>query len=327
MYKILIAVLVLLVIPTNPVSANSEIEYFYTSGQAKITTSDLIVKVTSAGNIPQFFFWAKGEEVTTETLNPTETHVATPTEAYQDALLALNQDTQESENTEADNGDNDGRGKEKPHLVKFLEMFEFEDRNGNGVFDQGDARDAQSKVTFPASTWSFSDFAVDMTDNSVSAVHFNFTHDSSPTIAFHNHVYAKSSNTLKFDIEIDDYSWHNSPTDNTKLAIKILFTGSGNVQAKEQNHYTVGQGFFTYKESAQGAAGSVNVTSATEGNNAIYLCYDYFGASLFHDPEIGVSTSTDDAGIEFLFVISGVLLVASLVVRMRRKNLMKPSNP
>ncbi|MHA2270765.1 MAG: hypothetical protein ACXACI_02815 [Candidatus Hodarchaeales archaeon] len=325
--RIAIAIFVLFTLPVTNVAANSEIEYFYTSGQAKITTPDLIVKVTSGGNIPQYFFWANGEDVSTETLTETPTEIPTETAEmnFQDSLLNLNQETRETEETEEiENGNSNGGGKAKPHLVKFLELFEFEDQNNNGVFDQGDRRNAESKITFPASTWSFSDFAVDESENSVSAVHFNFTHDGSPAIDLRNHVYARASNTLKFDIAIDEYTWHSEGSD-AMLAIKILFSGRGAIQSQERNRYAIGDGFFSFEESAQGAGGSVNVSGIMEGNNAIYLCYEHFGSFLFHDPEVGVSESTEDNGVELLVVMSGMLIAAIFLVQRRRQRLSQKS--
>ena len=48
-------------------TVSEDITYFYTSGQAQIETSNLVVKVTSGGNVPQYFFWAKGAPETSST--------------------------------------------------------------------------------------------------------------------------------------------------------------------------------------------------------------------------------------------------------------------
>ncbi|MHA2364486.1 MAG: hypothetical protein ACXAC7_11050 [Candidatus Hodarchaeales archaeon] len=308
--------LVLLILNPITVIGQNEISYFYTSGQAKITTPDLVVKVTSDGNVPQYFFWASetSEESTTEPISTQSEN--TTTQSYNgNFLLAQNNESEDTDTTEHDNEEN-GNGNGKTYFVKFLTMFEFEDKNNNGNFDQGDKKDAQSTVNFPRETWSFSDFEVEKSsDNSVTTVHFNFTHNGDPAIQFRNHVNADKSNQLKFDIIIQNYDWQS--TDH-KLAIKILVSGGGLSQS-ENNRYKFGDAFFGHTATAQGSDKTVNVTSSIEGGNSLYLVYEHFGANLNHDPEIGLSESSDNVSLEPLIIISGLMTVSTYLIVIRRR--------
>ena len=65
---VIISLITILIIPLTSASADEgAITYKYTSGQAKITTSDITIKVTGAGNVPQFFVYAGGSEEAAET--------------------------------------------------------------------------------------------------------------------------------------------------------------------------------------------------------------------------------------------------------------------
>ncbi len=274
-YKIFMIIVgaVLFLAPIGTASANG-LEYEYSAGQAVISTPDFVVKVTSAGNVPQYHFWALGDD------------------------------------------ENDA------YKVKFVSMFEFEDVDDDGAYQpQNDTKDASSQVTFPSGTWSFSGFNVETINDTVMAVHFNFTHDNTPYIQLRNHIYANATDRLKFDIIIDDYTWHNT-TNNVKLAFKIQFSGHKQVRARAQNQYTIGQGSFGYKSTAQGDANNsaVNVYSHMEGNDEIYLSYDYFGESLVHDPEVSLLDSdSEENSIDTLFLIGGALFLGLIALTTRKR--------
>ncbi len=307
----IIFVISFLILPVNQASA-SEIEYFYSSGQATITTPNLGVKLTSNENVPQYWFWTRSDETSMTTPIKTD-----PITKNTEQLMVNSNKTDEGGKI---------HGGKNTYKVKFLKIFEFSDNNDNGLYDKGEVKYSQSELTLSSLSWIYSDFNVEMSGNSVSAIHFNLTHENTPYIQFRNHFYANATDQLKFDIIINNYTWSDEEN-STRLAIEINFQGNNKIQNRNQNQnktrYTMNEGFFGYNSSAESAGNRINVYSRTEGNNGIYLCYDHFGSSLVHDPEVGISGNTEEGGYGFnaLLVLSGALFAAMLMIRSRRRSL------
>lgn len=251
-----------LVVPSVGQEANNDnVVFFTTPGQAKVMTEDIVVKIVGGGNVPQYFFWVNEEGITnSSSTSPSTTQISK----------------------------DDTKGSEKSYFVKFQKMFEFEDKNGNGAYDSKDKKVTSSQMTFPSTNWEFTEYEIERnTAEEVVGVHFNFTHQGSPTITFSNHVSSSKASELKFDILIQDYEWTGSTN---HLAVEIIISG-GELKNSTGQMYTFGEGLFEYEPTAESLDGQIKVGSSVSGNNILYLSYENFGSHLYHDPTIGISDS------------------------------------
>ena len=73
-------------------------------------------------------------------------------------------------------------GSNTNYLVRFVDIEEFVDSNGNGQFSQNEAVIGGTTI-FPGAGWNFSGFnTTNDTNGNIGMINFNFTHTTAPMI-------------------------------------------------------------------------------------------------------------------------------------------------
>ncbi len=195
---------------------------------------------------------------------------------------------------------------ETTYKLQLSQIFEAEDDNSDGVYDNGtDKKVAGSTLALSSLSWEFSDFDIETSaSNETQAVHFNLTSSASKgkpsnddlVLQFRMHLNADDDASLKFDVVIDGYTFS---SESAMLVVAFKLTSTDNSEAEQnQNQVRFGNGFFESEESATDDNGTINVglSSQNDGGSMIYLAYEHFEGRMTHDPTIGVASNT--AGTE-----------------------------
>jgi len=212
------------------------------------------------------------------------------------------------------------------NMVKFKEMFEFTDNNGNGKYDQGtDTKQSGSEVALASLDVALSSVLESSAGNHVS---FNMSLSAKLAVSlllnfkqvtFENNFDSANQTKLKIDVIIDNYQPIKS---GNHLAVAYTLTStSGN-----QSSQTSGNGntrfdfgsnaYFEAVNTAQldsGESVDVGISSNTQGSaTTVYMAYSSFTGTLRHDPVIGVTDSGTDTMLPFNAVFSVLAMVAMI---------------
>lgn len=183
------------------------------------------------------------------------------------------------------------------YKIQFIKVFEVID-DGDGVYTSNDQNVVNSQLALAKYTWEFSDFVTDMENDSVTAVHLNITSlpdtngmvEDLPVIQFNNHLYADDPSAIKFDVVIDNYTWHD-PSAMLVLGYTIVLPDNRLNQTGNQIQF--GEAYFQAQTQAQANGSNIDVgLSYGDGDNGtmLYLSYEHFDGLMVHDPTIGLSS-------------------------------------
>ncbi len=208
--------------------------------------------------------------------------------------------------------------------VKFSSIQEFVDKNGNGLFDNGEAVPS-SGISFPSLKWDFSGFySTNDSNNNIQTINFNFTSTSTtkgPFIQLRNHIDVSKGNQIKFDLLISDYKW-TSTNSSAKLAVKFQIAGGNLTQGANNNDISFGNAQFSSVSTASTPDGNINVNTQIASGNSFYLLYDHFNSNFTHDPTFSAvvsTTSSSTKGLSLgLYPIVGGLAIIGIVFAKKR---------
>ncbi len=210
--------------------------------------------------------------------------------------------------------------------VMFVRLFEANDTNSDGIFDNSTDQIIGAPFVLPTTNWTFSDFIVDEEDENITAVHFNFTttaeHDpreeslgkdygmlpNMPSfdvyVQIRVHLNLSNPGEMKFDLIVDGWNW---TYNDSILVLQFTVTESthGQLQGdtepsgfhKTGTQFQFSNGYFEYEPTALAANNSLEVKASygegigLEAGESIYLAFQNFGnETLEYDPVLGVET-------------------------------------
>ncbi|MFX1483499.1 MAG: hypothetical protein ACFFCP_09945 [Promethearchaeota archaeon] len=243
--------------------------------------------------------------------------------------------------------------------VMFVKMFEANDTNSDGVFENGTDMMIGAPFALPTANWDFSGFETEEEGSNVTAVHFNFTTSTlfnpRPTgtgvdyghlpnlpsfevdITIVVHLDLSAPGEMKFDLILGGWQW---TYEDSILVLQFTVTQSNHGQAQGdtdpgQFHRTgtkfqFENGYFEYEETALAANNSLEVqasygepTTPLEAGEAIYLSFENFGnETLEYDPILGIESSAPGVVLDPMTLgIIGVVAVIAIaaIVLVRRK--------
>ena len=182
------------------------------------------------------------------------------------------------------------------YLVKFQDLEEFVDKNGDGLFQSSELVPL-STTTFPGLNWNFSGFnTVNDSTGNVQLVNFNFTHNTAPMIDLNNHINVTNGNQIKFDINLSQYSWV-STNSSAKLAIKMQVAGGNLTSGANSNNITFGSAYFNTVSTATSTSGNIDVTTQIVNTNTFYIIFNHFNANVTLDPLFGVLSTSSTGSV------------------------------
>jgi hypothetical protein len=241
--------------------------------------------------------------------------------------------------------------------VMFAKMFEANDVNTNGVYDNGVDTMIGAPFALPTAGWDFSDFETVEDGGNTTEVHFNFTteatfdprpegtgtdYGSLPSLPAFDveidvnvHMYLDNPGEFKFDLVIEGWNWTY-----TDSLLVLMFTVTESSHGQDQGDtapsgfqrdgtkFQFENGYFEYNETALAANNSLQVKasygdpSGDYSGNAIFLSFEYFGnETLEYDPILGVSPSTglvlDPMTLGIVAGAAVIILLAVVLVRRR----------
>jgi len=242
--------------------------------------------------------------------------------------------------------------------VMFVKMFEANDTNSDGVFENGTDHIIGAPFALPTTNWEFSDFLVEDDGENVTAVHFNFTttaeHDPRPegagmdygmlptlspfdvSIEVRVHIDVTNPGEFKFDLVVDGWNW---TYEDSILVLQFTVTQSAHGQLqgtdspsgfqRDGTMFQFENGYFQYNETALTANNTLQVKASygegigLEAGESIYLAFENFGnETMEYDPILGIE-STDTTGFipdtMTLALIGGAVVVLLLVVVIVRR--------
>lgn len=243
--------------------------------------------------------------------------------------------------------------------VMFVKMFEANDTNLDGVFNNASDRVIGAPFALPTTDWDFSGFITEDDGENTTAVHFNFTttteHDPRPegvgmdfgslpsmesfnvSIEVRVHLDLTNPGEMKFDLIVDGWDW---TYEDSILVLQFTVTESAHGQLQGEDapsgfqrdgtKFQFENGYFQYNETALAANNSLQVKASygegigMEAGESIYLAFENFGSeTLEYDPILGIE-STD--GTSFvpdtmtLALIGGAVVVLLIVaVALKRR--------
>jgi hypothetical protein len=242
--------------------------------------------------------------------------------------------------------------------VMFVRMFEANDTDANGVFDNDTDVMIGAPFVLPTVGWEFSGFETVEEDGNITEVHFNFTTEATfdprpegtgadygnlPSLATFDvnvsvnvHMYLDNPGEFKFDLVVEGWSW---TYEDSFLVLMFTVTESAHGQAQgdtdPSGFHKVGtkfqfeNGYFEYEETALAANNTLQVKAsfgdASEGycGNAVYLAFENFGdETLEYDPILGVDPSEPGFVLDpmTLGIVAGAAVIILLaIVLVRRK--------
>jgi hypothetical protein len=187
------------------------------------------------------------------------------------------------------------------YSVMFQQIFEAVNGSKYG----------QSNIALPSQTWVWSEFVGgNGTGVQFNITAYNLTHGNTVLMGrlqFRNYIAfsntSLNSSSLKFDVEVDDYSWA-SPNPNANLVLMYNFnTNGGNdttVSNSSSNIVYNGNAFFSIEPTATTSSNNwvssspinVQLLNYASSGNGIWVSYGHFNGSMIHDPEMGFSSSS-----------------------------------
>ncbi|MGY5859501.1 MAG: hypothetical protein RTU63_09030 [Candidatus Thorarchaeota archaeon] len=237
--------------------------------------------------------------------------------------------------------------------VMFVKMFEANDTNSDGVFNNASDRVIGAPFALPTTDWDFSDFMTEDDGENITAVHFNFTttseydprpegagmdYGSLPSMPAFNvsievrvHLNLTNPGEMKFDLIVEGWDW---TYEDSILVLQFTVTESthGQLQGEDApsgfqrdgTKFQFDAGYFEYEEHAFAANNSLEVKASygegigMEAGESIYLAFENFGdETLEYDPILGIE-STDSTGFALdtntLVLIGGAVVVLLIVV-------------
>ncbi|MFW9817047.1 MAG: hypothetical protein ACFFEW_14050 [Candidatus Thorarchaeota archaeon] len=239
--------------------------------------------------------------------------------------------------------------------VMFVRMFEANDTNANGVFDNGTDVMIGAPFVLPTAGWDFSDFETVEEDGNVTEVHFNFTtevtFDPRPAgvdfggiphlpsfdvnVSINVHMYLENPGEFKFDLIVEGWTW---TYEDSILVLMFTVTESahGQIQGdtdpsgfhQVETKFQFENGYFEYEETALAANNTLQVRASfgeapsSYSGNAVYLAFENFGEdTLEYDPILGVDAV--EAGLVLdpmtLGIVTGAAIIIILVVVLIRR--------
>lgn len=240
----------------------------------------------------------------------------------------------------------------------FARMFEANDTNDNGIYDNGTDLMIGAPFALPTTGWEFSGFETVEDDGNTTEVHFNFTteaeFDPRPEgtgtdygnlplvpafdveIQVNVHMYLDSPGEFKFDLIISGWNWTY-----TDSLLVLMFTVTESAHGQEHGDtapsgfqrdgtkFQFENGYFEYNETALAANNTLQVkasygdASGGYSGNAIYLSFANFGnETLEYDPVLGVLPSVPGLVLDpmTLGIVAGAVIIILLaIVLVRRK--------
>ncbi|TXT61388.1 MAG: conserved exported protein of unknown function [Promethearchaeota archaeon] len=264
----------LLLVSSVAVAQQNKYQYKKQAGKVEVTTPNLAVKITGAGNVPHFHFW-----------NPNDT--------------------------------------QKDYHVMFVRIFEFNDTDNDGTYTIDGDKLLGTPLALPSENWDVSEINVEKEGDEVQAIHFNFTNNASQQgvgkpqsevfIQLRMHVYAASSNEIKFDVIISDWNWE---SDSSYLALQYTITESEHDQEenlekpqgfqRNGTKFQFSQGYMEYEEEAKNQNNNTLQVKASYGEGmegddgeSVYLAFENFkGDQLIYDPTLGINPEQTADGLE-----------------------------
>ncbi|MFN4133173.1 MAG: hypothetical protein ACK4GQ_02250 [Candidatus Hadarchaeales archaeon] len=216
--------------------------------------------------------------------------------------------------------------------VKFEEIVEFVDNDGDGLYDKG-----EEVYTYDLENTPFS-LIQSTTENVAGTIVHKIVAQTADNV-FKVTVYVSGTpiivsgenvmpNEVKIDIEINSFPYTHG---NSKLALKTELDSEFEVE--EEKHDIEGKdeeevkvtsgnysGFFSWKDTAlvDGVSKPVLSTNISEdneeGDRDLYLIYER-GTSIVHDPKIGVLGAVGLAQVmSWLTVLLGAILAAAISI-------------
>ncbi|MFW9833314.1 MAG: hypothetical protein ACFFEK_04915 [Candidatus Thorarchaeota archaeon] len=242
--------------------------------------------------------------------------------------------------------------------VMFVRMFEANDTNDDGIYENGTDIMIGAPFVLPTTGWAFSDFETVEEDGNTTEVHFNFTTETTfdprpegtgmdygqlpslpafdVNVSINVHIYLENPGEFKFDLVVEGWSW---TYENSLLVLMFTVTESAHGQAQgdtdPSGFHKVGtkfqfeNGYFEYEDTALAANNTLQVrasfgeTTGEYSGNAVYLSFENFGDdTLEYDPILGVNPSEPGLVLDpmTLGIVAGVAIIAilALVVARRR---------
>jgi hypothetical protein len=227
--------------------------------------------------------------------------------------------------------------------VQFHQLIEFNDTNADAAYTPGTDNVARPILSLAAIRWNFSDFITEQEDDTVTAIHFNYTLDSVQGQGYDNlfvqlrfHMNASSPSDLKFDIVISGWPW---AYPDTYLALRwdimLQLPGQHTYQHAHQTQYqnrtySFDGAYFSYRNIANAGDTEVPVNSSIEeqtDRTMFYIAYPNFSdETLEHDPTVGLVgsfTPPIPSDLVVLFVVGAGALACGVIaafIIVRRRN-------
>ncbi|MGD9395337.1 MAG: hypothetical protein PVJ05_02820 [Candidatus Thorarchaeota archaeon] len=242
--------------------------------------------------------------------------------------------------------------------VMFVRMFEANDTDANGVFDNDTDIMIGAPFVLPTTGWDFSGFETVEDDGNTTEVHFNFTTEATfdprpegtgtdygnlpslpafdVNVSVNVHMYLENPGEFKFDLVVEGWSW---TYEDSILVLMFTVTESAHGQNQGDNDpsgfHKVGtkfqfeNGYFEYEETALAANNTLQVrasfgdSSGGYAGKAVYLSFENFGdETLEYDPVLGVLPSEPGLALSpmTLGLVAGAAIIVILaIVLVRRK--------
>ena len=242
--------------------------------------------------------------------------------------------------------------------VMFVKMFEANDTDTNGVFDNATDHVIGAPFALPTTNWEFSDFEVDEEGGNTTAVHFNFTttaeYDPRPTgtgvdygnlppmaafdvsIEVRVHLNLSTPGEMKFDLVVDGWDW---TYEDSILVLQFTVTESAHGQLqgtdspngfqRDGTKFQFEAGYFEYDEHAYAANNTLEVKASygegigQEAGESIYLAFENFGnETLEYDPILGIEATETAFALDpmTLALVGGAIVVLLIIaVAVRRR--------
>jgi len=241
--------------------------------------------------------------------------------------------------------------------VMFVRMFEANDTNANGIFDNDTDVMIGAPFVLPTVGWDFSDFETVEDDGNTTEVHFNFTTEATfdprpegtgmdfgslpslpefdVNVSVNVHMYLESPGEFKFDLVVEGWTWTYEES-----ILVLMFTVTESAHGQNQGDtdptgfHKVGtkfqfeNGYFEYNETALAANNTLQVrasfgdASGGYSGNAVYLAFENFGDdTLEYDPILGVESSEPGLVLDpmTLGIMAGVAIIAILAIALVRR--------